>query len=411
VSSQNHDCFLVNLRLYAAFCFLLLAGCGSKPVEPRQDPCLRVRIGLDIGSGSSKARSAVVDVCRQRLVRELARDNQVIAFKDHLLTGPVGGKHFAPDFLIESGARIGTMVATVRERTQSCLRSDSKFALLASLPIEVAGVATEAFRQAANSGEFMDHLKATFKASLQTVDQIKEGHLGFISVMAALGLVDSVATTVGPAKIVSWDIGGGSLQIVAYEDQGKWLDFGSRTASIPMRDFVAGKFKKQSAFTPGQKIVTPNPIISPGGDEGWRRRQFKKLMSLVRRRVAEEMSGLRKAGWMSSRALKISGREVYGIGGVHNGILRFLRRLYGDSILNELTPELLDQALQQAVTADDVRLVSEYQVRAEYAPVIVTNMLLVKAVMDLLSLEKVRVLDIDNTYGVLVSPEFWSQDF
>lgn len=389
--------------------FALSTGCATRlaPAVQIVDPCLRVRVGLDIGSGSSKARSAVVDVCHQRLVSEIARGDQAIGFKDHLSTRPEADKNFSPDFLTESEARIAAMVASVREQTARKLRADSSLAPLASLEVEVAGVATEAFRQAGNTSDFKAHLKQKHNISLNPIDQMKEGHLGFIGVISSLGLA-SPAVSVDPDKIVSWDVGGGSLQMVAYQKPGQWLDFGNRLASNPMRVFILKNVKKISAFDQNRIMVSPNPIISPEWTEPRRRRETEKLMGLVRQHVEKEMKGLIQAGWLSAKALKASGRAVYGVGGVHNGIIRFLRQLTGEARLQGITRPLLEKALRKVLELNDERLVSEYHARPEYASVLVTNLLLVKSVMDVIDLDRVTVLDVDNTYGVLVSSEFWS---
>lgn len=310
--------------------------------------------------------------------------------------------------MANSEARIGALVNSVREQTRAQLRNESKFNSLIEAPIEISGVATEAFRQAGNTAEFVERLKQNHQLNLIPIEQSKEGHLGFVGVMTALTLADPTSNF-EPSKVVSWDIGGGSLQMVAYDGQGQWLGFGNRLASNPMRKFVVEQLKKRKAFTSDQQVVSPNPILSPKANPKHLQRETKELMDFTRSHVAREIKDLLKARWMNGKTLKIAGREVYGIGGVHNGILRFLRQLTGNSHLHELTPQLLEQALEQALVSDDARLIKDFQVKAEYASVIVSNMLLVKSVMDLLKLERITVLDVDNTYGVLVSPEFWSE--
>lgn len=375
------------------------------------DPCVRVRIALDMGSGATKARSGVVNICTQRVITEVARGDVPVAFKDHLSSRPADDKSFTPEFMAEAEAKIAELISKVRAETIQQLKTNislSPYALLADSPIEVAGVATEAFRQSLNATWFVWKMNRTHKVHITVISQAQEGHLGFMGALSALNLKGDVNPD--PARVVSWDIGGGSLQLVAYNglgQGGQWLDFGNKLASNPMRLFVLENFKRVKPFKADKSPVSPNPIISPQLSFSDWTAQARALKSVISALASEQFKPLVDAGWMSPESTAAAGRSVYGIGGVHNGIIKFLRNQKGFENTQGYSRRNLQILLEQILSADDARLAKVYKVKSEFASATVTNILLVKTVMDILGIDQVTVLDVDNTYGAMIAPSFW----
>jgi hypothetical protein len=393
---------LVGLPLWSA---------GARADLAASDPCVRVRIALDMGSGATKARSGVVNICTQRVLAEISRGDVPLPFKDHLSSRPVEDKSFTSEFMAEAEGKIADLIAKVRAETVEKLKAGgalASYAELAASPIEVAGVATEAFRQSVNAPWFVWKMSRTHKVHISVISQAQEGHLGFMGALSALNLKGEVNPD--PSRVVSWDIGGGSLQMVAYNglDQGgHWLDFGNKLASNPMRLFVMESFKHAKPFKADKTPVSPNPIISPQLSFSDWTAQARSLKSAASHLAAEQFKPLLDAGWMSPQAMAAAGRSVYGIGGVHNGIIKFLRNQKGHEKDQGYSRRDLQILLEQLLSANDARLTAAYKVKPEFASATVTNILLVNTVMDTLGIERVNVLDVDNTFGAMIAPSFW----
>src|SRR5436190_686827 len=76
--------------------FVALTGASAEKNVVKE--CLKVRIGLDIGSGSTKIRSGIVNACTQVVLAQVAKTSVPIPFKDHLTREKSDGK-FTVEFL------------------------------------------------------------------------------------------------------------------------------------------------------------------------------------------------------------------------------------------------------------------------------------------------------------------------
>ncbi len=302
-------------------------------------------------------------------------------------------------------------VAKVKTETQQKLTSEEKFkpySYLANTEIEAAGVATEAFRQARN-GVYFTWLLSKENIKLQIISQKEEGHLGFMGAMSALG--SKTIENVDPTKIVSWDIGGGSLQIVGYHgssseknEENPWDDFGNRLASNPMRTYVMEQIKHQAAVGVDQKPVSPNPILDPHLDMSGRAVAQRQLLSQSEDFAKTQLKDLLEAGWLQTTSAKI-----YGIGGVHNGILSFLKFQKNHAKDIGYSKRDLSVLLDKVLAASDKELVEQFGLKPEYTIGTVTNILLVKSVMEATGTDRIEVLDVDNTLGTMIAPKYWKE--
>lgn len=360
-------------------CLLLtlsLAQVARADQDSSINECIKVRMALDIGSGSSKVRTGIVNACTQHLIAQITKVSVPIGFKDHLSSRPADDKNFTMEFMLQAKDQIVAAVAKAKAETAEKLAKDDKYkpyAYLVDSEIESAGVATEAFRQARN-GVYFTWLLSKENIKIQIISQKEEGHLGFMGAMSALGAKS--VTNVDPSQIISWDIGGGSLQIVGYQgqktlnsDQTPWNDFGNRLASNPMRTFVVEQIKHQPAVGPDQKPVSPNPVVNPNLDLSGRALAQRELFAQSVSFAKDQLKDLLSAGWLQE-----SKAQIFGIGGVHNGILAVLRAQKNHEKDTGYSQRDLTVLLDKLLAASDKDLVDHFGLKAEYTLGAVTNM-------------------------------------
>lgn len=358
------------------------AGAQARAQSPAvRNPCIKLRIALDIGSGSTKIRSAVVDACAQTIVAQVSVKKAALGFKDHL-SRPDSNGAFETQFIRESVQTITGMVRDVKASSAEALRTEPSlagYADLAGSQPEVIGVATEAFRQAKNRSEFLKQMSDAGLTRVRVLPQTEEGHLGFLGVLAAGKL------GIEAGDLISWDVGGASLQIVGYQGQNRWQDYGNRFASNPMRLFL----------TEG-KQGSPNPIAT---DAASKQAVIEKALAYA----STQMADLAQAGWLAEKLRANSAARVIGIGGVHGSVLSMLRKLPGHEQASGYTAADLAELLEQALACSDAELGARFGVDAKFASSAASNALLVYSVMKSLGIAEVRVADVDNTLGTMVA--------
>jgi exopolyphosphatase/guanosine-5'-triphosphate,3'-diphosphate pyrophosphatase len=380
--------------------FASLSYVKAAPASDSSDPCIKVRIALDIGSGSTKAQSGIVDVCTQTYLGTVAKLKSIpLQFKENL-NRPGSDKNFSVEILDQAESKISEAVSKLASDTHQALLNQpewSEYKALAESQFEVSGAATEAFRQAGNTAEFVRRM-SQHHVQVNVLSQQDEGRIGFISAMVKLS-----SRHVSPSQMISWDIGGGSLQMVHYNGRGVdhpvWNDFGNRLASNPMREYVVAEIKKQPLFE-GKKATSPNPLIGPETDT---LRLYTQSKSFVR----EQMSSLLEAQWLQPLLKQEDPAQVFGIGGVHQATLSLLRKLPGYERAARYSVADLSKLLDAIAVASDQELHEKFGIDEAFTSGSVTNVLLIYNVMLVTGIESVEVLDVDNTQGVMVSPRFW----
>ena len=408
-----------------------------------KNPCVKLRIGLDIGSGSSKFRSAIVDACKQVILVQIYKDNAAVPFKANLNREGSDHHNFDSKFLTDGVATIASTLKNVREITQAILTDPSAalselaskekdekkaakilksipkmiealkdYQYLANVRAEVAGVATEAFRQADDRGfpedqqfgriKFGKLMRDQGMRNVTVLTQTQEGHVGFIGVLADPKL------NANPKEYISWDIGGASLQIVGYLGDQKWQDYGNVLASDPMRAFVVTKIQeKSSAYAAdGKTPMSPNPVIAKENTNLTVDAVLQKSESFT----ASKMADLVQAGWFAKRQEDASALKIFGIGGVHGGILSLLQRLEGYSNAKGYSQDDLKKLLNKVLYLSDDELTGpEFNVPKAFVAGTVGNVLMVYSVMKNLNIKEIQVADVDNTLGTMVSfSSLWS---
>ena len=297
-----------------------LSACSSTPPVPA-DPNVRVRAAFDVGSGSTKVKVARVDLKAGRVIEalKLSEDSIKVAYKDAL--GKSTDKRLGDEIVSEGVAALKKLKAEAEKVGAT----------------EFTGVATAAFRQAANGQAAVERIAMEAGIDLKMISQDEEAILGFRGAAAVAG--------VDPERLVVWDIGGGSQQIVA-RNGGEYLIFKSDLGSDTLKQWILEEVKR----TPN--AATPNPLGKKAAEAGLRR-------------VRNEMKGIPKVMRARLRAADVT---VVGIGGVHEKSVRDQVR---GTVGTAFTREQVMKALKERESWTDERI------GGNFAPNQVVNLILV----------------------------------
>lgn len=159
--------------------------------------CLENRYVFDIGSGSTKSKAYLVDKCEGKIVKNIGEHNKAVHYHD--------------------------CIAVSHDKktiTKQCLQDGYKAVkdIEAKYGIDChkekcAGIATAWSRDARNSDDLLDIFKKE-NIHILEVSQQAEGELGFKT-----AINDPEIQGIRPERIVSWDIGGGSMQLGTMHDR------------------------------------------------------------------------------------------------------------------------------------------------------------------------------------------------
>jgi exopolyphosphatase/guanosine-5'-triphosphate,3'-diphosphate pyrophosphatase len=322
--------------------FVLIA---SAPAMAKH--CQEVRMGLDIGSGSTKIMVAKVDFCKSKILEVLYKDFRSVPYNEDLEKSTDGKLSPA---IVEKG------LSTLKEMVTKANTFKPK---------RNYGVATSVFRKAANGVDVIKTMARKLNLRLEVISQETEARLAYYSVQ---GLLDE--KTIDPKKVVIWDIGGGSMQIYTMTDSKKPVMYLGDLASVTFKNMIIEVLQSR----PLDDAASPNPI----GDK--REQVIALARSYARLHVPMELKQLLKD------------RVMIGVGGVH-----------GFSIKNQLqlkepvyTLEDLDKAGRVQVAKSDKDLTGDYRTTD------VSNLLLVQGFMEGLELKEVKILSANLVQGALL---------
>lgn len=315
------------------------------------NPCHHTRGVIDIGSGSTKAKVAVVDTCLQKIVSVVMEEQtQKVAYSADLKAQKIKGlEGFSKEIEVDGLRAIRQLLALGFRREKN---------------IEWRGFATSAFRVSKNGRALLRQWSEILRIPLQIIEQQTEGEFGF-----AAGIQVSRQTNLD--RTLVWDIGAGSQQF-SYLRNGKVEVLRLEDeASEKFKELILSQIKKITDF----KRKSPNPI----GTENLT--------------ISEDL-----ACEMAAKVnLPFNPEEIIGIGGVHSrAILDAIgkREVYGKEDLDALLPTLV--------------LKTDQELNSPYADTLVSNVIMVRGFMEKLQFNRIRVSHFGTADGALVRPDFWN---
>ncbi|MBA3239459.1 MAG: hypothetical protein H0T62_14105 [Parachlamydiaceae bacterium] len=311
-----------------------------------------VRAAIDIGSGATKLRVAEIDLKTQKIVNVLESKSFAIPFQEQL--SKTNEENFDRQ-VMDLG------IDALKQSVEIAKKYNAE---------QVIGVSTAAFRKAQNADDYIAEIYSKTGVKVYVIDQHLEGELAFQAVRAQYGY--------DPEKLVVWDIGGGSLQLTTVNNQGQYEIYRSLDASIPLRNYVITKIKKEDLETKS----TPNPL----NIEQLLKTQFHAI------RLAQKVDQVFKD------KIQNPSTEIVGVGNIFG--YQVAKIAGGPTVTQE----------QMVAAVADLAHKSDEHIGGEYANVHVTNAILVLGFMEGLSISNMHVADINPADGAFFYKPFWPQD-
>lgn len=322
----------------AALALGLLESTPAAGCEPR------IVAAFDVGSGTTRMQVADIAQCREQAPKTLLRRELPLPFAADL--AEQADDRFSTEMLERAGTALSELVAAARSAGAE----------------DLFGVATAAFRGAANADAVLDDWRTRFNLHVDIIDQNEEGRLAFS--MIEFGLDD-------PGALVVWDIGAGSQQLVwRNPEEGRFRHFNTTLAAVTFRNLSLEYLGRADGTS------TPNPITPE---------EAQDLRGLVRVSLGDVPDDL--------LSLIRDGAKVVGVGGVHGASLIEQAGVQPGAVL---TRSRLSEVLEQRVGLDDAAI------GGDYADTQVTNLILVLALMDRFGIQAYRVTRADLTEALLI---------
>lgn len=309
-----------------------------------------VRAAIDIGSGATNIKVAKVDPKTNKIVLELFEKSIPVPYQKHLEQS--SNQTFDQEVMDQGIQAIKALKAA----------ADSYHVK------KIVAVATAAFRQAANANQFAQEIEQATGVQVRIINQDEEGILAFRGALAI--------TIAQPEHTITWDIGGGSMQLTTLTPEGTYFVEKGKTASIPFKNAVIQEIQHKDLTT----ISSPNPMLP----------EQMQAAILYAASLAQNTNDYIKTKLQDpqTQVLAVGNLFYYGI-----------RPLVNDTLVQR---DALETAVMKSANKPDSELPG-----GSLAEVAVTNPLLVLGYMKGLDIKKVEVVNVNNADGALTYPAYW----
>jgi exopolyphosphatase / guanosine-5'-triphosphate,3'-diphosphate pyrophosphatase len=334
-------------KIFVILCAVIILNACSHVLHPAENICIVNRAAFDIGSETTKMKIGRVDKCIQK--------NLEIIYKNEIKVSYAGNISH------------GVFNEAIKEEGITALQK-LKNEAISYRAVEFAGVATESFRKAANSADFLQKIKNKTGITIEIISQEKEALEGYMAAVASF--------PVNIENIVVWDIGGSSMQIVCRQEDKKYLIYQGKVASVSFKDIVLAQIKYQKL----DSRTSPNPIGVLNLD---------KAILLAMSAAADVPDEIR-------HIIQKPEIVIVGIGGVHNESVK--KQL---NSTNVYTTEEIVNVLNKRIKLSDAEIGGQY-VQTE-----VTNLIMVLGFMKKLGIKEVITINVNLADGVLIDQAFW----
>lgn len=323
---------------------LYLSACAYNPVEIK---CIEYRAAFDIGSGTTKMKVAKIDKCIQKNIGFIYSKDIKVPYAENWVRG-----------VLSDDIRSKGIIALKALKKEAVEKGAKTF----------TGVATEALRQAFNTPEFLQEIKAQTGIPVKLISPDEEAILGYLAAVSVLGSKAKNA--------VVWDIGGNSMQMVFSRNDQRYIIYHGNLASITFKKKILSEIKNKKLI----QSNSPNPIGKDNLEKAL------KIAMLAAAEVPEEIK----------QKLQKQDTFIIGIGGVHNQSIN--KQLGSKNIYRR--EELID-VLNYRINLTDK------DIGGHYADTEVSNLILVLGFMKQLALNEIIPVNVNLADGIFFDPTFW----
>jgi exopolyphosphatase/guanosine-5'-triphosphate,3'-diphosphate pyrophosphatase len=368
--------FALAVSLSVGLAIGLSTGCTSVP-KTIDDPCLKRRGAIDIGSGSTKALAAVINVCSnpKRIVEKLFDEKVKISFGEALELNSEG--KIPSDVIADASAKIATLVEQMNSQNLESIEAVATAAIRKSrnrdeVANQIAFAMNERIREKPSRGK-TKLMAANLK--VRVLSQIEEAQIGARSALANL------PPEIGTGPVVIWDIGGGSMQMAAV---GSDELFTGDLASVTFKNQVIREIQKKD---PAQQ-KSPNPL----------KKNAKKATALARAHAEKNLGPFLDLHNQKPRWVGIGGVLALSVQKQVNREVQ-MPRSKADSTVRTKNHFTLDD-LRKALDARANR--TDDEIESDYRETEVTNLALVLGYMQALKANKVETVEASLVQGLII---------
>lgn len=309
-----------------------------------------IRAAIDIGSGATNLKVAKVDPQTNKILIQLYEKSIPVPYQKHLEQS--ADQTFDSE-VMHQGIRA---IKALKELANSYHVK------------KVVAVATAAFRKAKNAEQLAKDIEQQTGVQVRIINQDEEGILAFRGALAM--------TPVQPEHAVTWDIGGGSMQLTTLTNQGTYLVEKGKTASIPFKNDVIEKIEHQDV----KKVQSPNPMTAEQMHASiqYAAQLAQETDPFIKNKIQDPQTQILAVGSLFNYAIRPL---------VHNAIVQ---------------PDPLEKAVMGWAGKTDQELPG-----GSLAEVAITNPVLVLGYMQGLHIHQVEIVSINNADGALTYPPYW----
>ncbi len=335
--------------------------------------CVKVRAGIDIGSGTTKMVVARTNACTNVVLRVLApaagaKLERTVKFKKNTITAQDGRKVFSVEIIEQS-------IQALTELKEEAIRHGAE---------EFSAVATSAFRNVdrEHAISVAGRIRSALGIPVRIISQDEEARIGFFGASVRAGV---------PLKnLLVWDIGGGSMQLSRWVDkEGKIESYKSTFANEEMHRYIIEELQNGDYA----RVNTPNPI---GTNDLYR--TIRRAAQVASESIPESIVQAIR----SNPAI-----QAIGIGGVHfYSNCEVMKRFASDGCRYG-REELRDQISANSHLTDAELVQNGLSASIDYAPYRISGGALTVGFMQVIGLEFVRSLKVDMSDGILIDAAYW----
>jgi len=317
-----------------------------------QDPAIVRRAALDIGSANIKCTVADIDIANGTIVEIVEVHSLKVDFAEDMARSYDG--NFSKGIMIKG---------------QAALEELKKKALIAGAKA-FSAVGGTPFREARNGRAYF----ATLKEATGIPCRILSKQQGALLSYHAVRLLKDMPEN----ELLVWDIGGASQTMTARDHAGGLAFYIDKMASVPFKNAIISTIQGKDI----NMVDSPNPLSITDAHRALEYVQTHALLN-----VNPELATRLRDGTV----------KVFGVGGVHYYAV--------PELLGGRNPSFDRREVQAALEEWTGKKDEEFN--SEFASTRLTNLILVLGYMNALDIRTVWPLKVDQTNGLLVSPEFW----